>query len=237
MITVLELMLIYFGVVEMTGKAHLCISAFLCQIFAMIFFKDFTPIPLIIGGICGLLADIDEDQSKIAYLLIKGIGGKKRIKNVNYHKTDVKHNARIKLIRRIFLSLIVSLIGLFLFFVLKLSIFFTLALFYVAVLPWTKHRSLSHSLLSTTIIGGLTILGMQQYGLLKYGVYITVGYFLHIFEDMFTVSGVPLLYPFSKKRFKIPLMSTGTSRGALVEMVFIVISIILCIYTYISLIL
>ena len=62
----------------MTGKAHFWISAILCQFIAVILFKDLSAAPFIIGAICGLIADIDEDQSKISYMLIKGFGGKKR---------------------------------------------------------------------------------------------------------------------------------------------------------------
>lgn len=218
----------------MTGKAHFFISAFLCQVFAMIFFKDITPYPFIIGAICGLLADIDEDQSKISYMLIKGFGGKKRIKDVNYYKTDKKHNSRIKLYRRIALSVVLVTIGLALFLIFKPNIYFSLALFYIACLPWTTHRTLSHSFLSTFIVGGLFTLGLHKYNLTKYGLYILVGYFLHIFEDMFTVSGVPLFYPFSKKKFKIPLMSTGTTKGSIVELVFILMSVGLCAITFFS---
>lgn len=216
----------------MTGKAHFFISAFLCQVFAMIFFKDITPYPFAIGAICGLLADIDEDQSKISYLLIKGFGGKKRIKDVNYYKTDKKHNSRIKLYRRIALTTVLITIGLALFLVFKLNIYFSLALFYLSCLPWTKHRTLSHSLLSTFIVGGLCTVGFYQYKLTKYGLYILVGYFLHLFEDMFTVTGIPFLYPFSKKKFKIPLMSTGTKKGHIVELVFILMSVGLCAITF-----
>lgn len=216
----------------MRGKAHLCISALLCQCFALIFFKDFTPIPLIIGSIFGLLADIDEEQSKISYFLIKGFGGSKRIGGKNHHKTDVKYNARLKKMRQIALSVVMILWGILLFIFSKKNIFFSIGCFYVSFLPWTKHRTLSHSILSSLIIGVCTYLSFNLYGVGQYGIYCGVGYFLHIFEDSFTVSGTPLLYPFSKKKFKIPLMSTGTSKGAIVEFAFMLISFCLCVITY-----
>lgn len=218
----------------MTGKAHFWISAILCQFIAVILFKDLSAAPFIIGAICGLIADIDEDQSKISYMLIKGFGGKKRIKDVNYHKTDVKYNARIKLKRRIALSTLLIFSGLIMFLIFKLNIFLSLVLFYIAYLPWTVHRTLSHSLFSSLVIGCLSTMGLNQYNLTIYGIYIGIGYFLHIFEDMFTISGVPLLYPFSKKRYKIPLMSTGTTKGGIVELTFILLSAALCLITYIS---
>ena len=216
----------------MTGRSHSIISAFLCQFIAMVLFKDISIAPIVIGAICGLIADIDEDQSKISYMLIKGFGGKKRIKDVNYHKTDTKYNARIKLKRRIALSTVIVFISILLFLLSSKNIFFSFAFIYIAILPWTTHRSLSHSILSSVIIGGFSYLGFRQYNLPLYGIYVGIGYFLHIFEDMFTMSGVPLLYPFIKKKFRIPLMSTGSKKGALIELTFILISIALCFISF-----
>lgn len=218
----------------MTGKAHLCISALLCQCFAIVFFKDFSPLPLIIGAFFGLMADIDEPQSKIAYLLIKGFGGKQKIKGKNSTVTDTKHNKRLRIIRQIALSTVLIIIGLILAICFKLNIFFSCACFYIAILPWTTHRTLSHSLFSSVVVGLFMYLGFNSYGLGKYGIYSGVGYFLHIFEDSFTVTGTPLFYPFSKKKYKLPLMSTGTDKGKLVEFGFILVSLILCIAIYVT---
>lgn len=216
----------------MRGKAHLYISALLCQCFALLFYRDFTPIPLAIGAFFGLIADIDEEQSKISYLLIKGFGGSKRIGGVNHHKTDVKYNARLKKMRQIALTTVLIVFALIFLVLSKKNIFFSIGCLYISYLPWTKHRTLSHSILSSLIVGVCAYMSFNLYGIAKYGVYCGVGYFLHIFEDSFTVSGTPLFYPFSKKKYKIPLMSTGTSRGAIVEGAFTIVSLCLCIVTY-----
>lgn len=212
----------------MTGKAHLSISALLCQCFAILVFKDISPASLLIGAFFGLIADIDEPQSKISYLLIKGFGGKQQSYKDNPRKKISKHNNRVRITRQIGLSVVLVLIGLSLALFLKLNIFFSLACFYIAYLPWTKHRTLSHSILSSVVIGVCMFIGFNSYGMPHYGIYCGVGYFLHIFEDTFTMTGTPLFYPFSKKRYKIPLMSTGTPKGRLVELTFILISLILC---------
>ena len=217
----------------MRGKAHLYISALLCQCFALIVYRDFTPIPLIIGALFGLVADIDEEQSKISYLLIRGFGGSKKVGGVNSRKTNVKYNARLKRKRQIALTTVLVVFATIFFLLSKKNIFFSIGCLYISILPWTKHRSLSHSILSSLIVGICAYMSFNLYGIAKYGVYCGVGYFLHIFEDSFTVSGTPLFYPFSKKRYKIPLMSTGTSKGAIVEGVFTIISLCLCIITYI----
>lgn len=217
----------------MTGKAHLSISALLCQCFAILVYRDLTPIPLMIGAFFGLMADIDEPQSKISYMLIKGFGGKQKIGGVNARKTDTKHNQRLKRNRQIALTAVLILIGLTLA-VLKLSIFFTLACFYISILPWTTHRTLSHSLTSSIVVGLCMFLGFNSYGAGQYGIYCGIGYFLHIFEDSFTVTGTPLFYPFSDKRYKIPLMSTGSTKGKIVEMIFVLVSLVLCGLTYLT---
>lgn len=216
----------------MRGKAHLSISAFLCQCFALIFFRDFTPIPLVIGAFFGLMADIDEEQSKISYFLIKGFGGKKRIGGVNHHKTDVKYNSLRKKMRQAALTVVMIAIAAAFYYLSDKNLFFALGCLYISILPWTKHRTLSHSIFSSLIIGLCAYLSFNLYGVGKYGIYCGVGYFLHIVEDSFTVTGTPMLYPFSKKKFKIPIMSTGTNKGALVEAVFMLISLCLCIVTY-----
>lgn len=216
----------------MTGKAHMYISAFLCQCFALLVYRDFSPAPLVIGAIFGLLADIDTDQSKISYLLIKKFGGSKRIAGVNHYKTDVRYNARVEKARRCALSVVLVFGGLVLTFISRKNIYFLFGCLYTAFLPWTKHRTLSHTLLSSIIIGVCATLSFRLYGLTNYGVYCGVGYFLHIFEDSFTKSGTPLFFPFSKKKFKIPLMSTGTTKGAMVELAFGCISFTLCVITY-----
>lgn len=218
----------------MTGKAHLWISALLCPCFAMLVFRDFSPIPFFIGAFFGLMADIDEPQSKISYFLIQGFGGKQKIGGVNAKRTNTKHNKRVRVARQAALTSVLIFIGLtFLF--LKLSIFFTLACIYISILPWTPHRSLSHSLFSGIVLGLLLFLGFNSYGLGRYGIYCGVGYLLHIFEDSFTVSGTPLFYPFSKKKYKIPIMSTGTTRGGFVEMGFILVSLCLALVTFFTL--
>lgn len=215
----------------MRGKAHLFISAFLCQTFGLIFFKDFTPVPLIIGAICGLFADIDEPNSKISYYLIGHIGGAKRVGGVNYSFTDKKHNKKITFKRQLALTIVLILIAIALFFLTR-NIWFSLLCIYVSYLPWTTHRTLSHSLLSAIVFGVCMYIGLNSYNLGKYGIYAGFGYLCHLLEDSLTVTGVPYFYPLSKKKFKIPLMKTGTSNGGLFEWGVIFGTGLLCIVIY-----
>ena len=60
---------------------------------------------------------------------------------------------------------------------------------------------LNYEELKTTMSGALQFFFLTWYG-------IVIGYILHILEDMCSVSGVPLLYPLSK-RIRIPIYRTG----------------------------
>lgn len=220
----------------MRGKAHVCISAFLCQAFAVLLYKDFTPIPLVIGALFGIFADIDEEQSKISYLLIGKLGVSKKSNNYGYRKGNTQKDVAVKMLRQTALTLVMILLGIFLYFLSEKNMYFAFGCFYLSAIPWTKHRTLSHSIFSSLVVGISAYLSFNLYGFPKYGVYCGVGYFLHIFEDTFTASGTPLLYPFSKKHFKIPLMKTGTTKGALVEFAFMCISFSICVAAYIFMI-
>ena len=51
-----------------------------------------------------------------------------------------------------------------------------------------------------------------------YSIPFFVGYMSHIIADMFTNRGVPLFYPFIKKKFKMPLtFRVGSWQGKIVE--------------------
>ena len=51
---------------------------------------------------------------------------------------------------------------------------------------------------------------------------VSLGYLLHIMGDFLSKSGVPLLYPFTKKRFKIYLYTTGKISETIVLIVILV---------------
>jgi len=65
-----------------------------------------------------------------------------------------------------------------------------------------RHRTTTHSAFFVII---LVILG---YLLSPIFYLIALATLLHIIEDLFTISGVPLFYPLSKKMYKIPIINT-----------------------------
>ena len=71
----------------------------------------------------------------------------------------------------------------------------------------TKHRGLMHTL----IVPGLMslLLRVSDYPVYKYIVIgLIVGYCSHIFADMLTVEGCPILYPITKKNIRILKLKT-----------------------------
>ena len=66
------------------------------------------------------------------------------------------------------------------------------------------HRGFTHSLTCTALVFLLYLFFPNHFFL-----GLTFGFLFHILGDMLSVSGVPLLLPFTKKRFRIPLYQTG----------------------------
>lgn len=67
-----------------------------------------------------------------------------------------------------------------------------------------KHRGISHSLLAPFILGLIAFVFSPSFGIV-FG----INYLIHIVLDSFTVMGVPLLMPVSKKYFGLKLIRTG----------------------------
>lgn len=69
----------------------------------------------------------------------------------------------------------------------------------------SSHRSFTHSLVGVGAVMALSYLLAKYYGLTGFAVGITTGAFLHILADLFTHHGIELMYPFTSKRFKMPI--------------------------------
>lgn len=188
----------------MRGRSHFLISAFACEAIGVAVFKDYSFVPFALGGFAALINDLDHDNSIISNIIPKG---GYTPPGAEYHKNKIKEFFT-------FLT-IISLTAVTTYY--EHNVYLLLLGFYLSIYPWMKHREVSHSLLASAIFGILCILGFNQISHINFGEYLSMGYLMHILEDGLTVSGVPLFYPFSKKRYKIPLMSTGTTKGNIVE--------------------
>lgn len=90
------------------------------------------------------------------------------------------------------------------------------------------HRGITHSLLA---VGCVFLIAFIIKKPILFS--ITLGYFLHLIEDNFSVSGIKWLIPFSNKSFKIPISFFTYRTGSLKEyLIFFAVSVILFLEVY-----
>ena len=88
---------------------------------------------------------------------------------------------------------------------------------FIALAPFTSHRSWTHTIWATalwTYIGYLANKSLGWHGVAHFA---GAGYASHIVADTLTKSGVRWLLPLTNFSFKIPLLSTGTKSGNVME--------------------
>lgn len=97
---------------------------------------------------------------------------------------------------------------------------------------FVKHRTATHSLLFFIIVVGVSGLLVNMFDLSWfYAIGISVGTLSHLVGDMLTNRGIPLLYPFVKKSFRMPLtFRTGSAKESVICMGLIFMNIILFLY-------
>lgn len=95
-------------------------------------------------------------------------------------------------------------------------------IFWIIVTYFSKHRTFSHSLFGLLIFI-LPFIGVK----ILYPVFI--GYVSHLFADLLTEYGIPLFYPFSKKRIRICKITTNSLLEQIILIFILIINIILII--------
>lgn len=88
------------------------------------------------------------------------------------------------------------------------------------------HRGLTHSLPFTAVVSSGIIFFPNTFM-----IGISLGYLFHILEDAFSVSGVPLFAPFSKKKYKIPVYRTSKISEAVILVVMVLLFTVLVVTT------
>ena len=88
---------------------------------------------------------------------------------------------------------------------------------FVALAPFTAHRSWTHTIWATALWTYIGHLADQHLGWRGIALYAGAGYFSHLVADTLTKSGVRWFLPVLDYSFKIPLISTGSSRGNALE--------------------
>ena len=83
------------------------------------------------------------------------------------------------------------------------------------------HRSITHSLLGLVIFSYIYIRTANFLNITGFYLnFFIIGYAGHLLGDLFTNSGIPLLYPISQK-FKFPLFKTGSIMEGIIQMILV----------------
>ncbi|WP_375419024.1 metal-dependent hydrolase [uncultured Hymenobacter sp.] len=88
---------------------------------------------------------------------------------------------------------------------------------FVALAPFTSHRSWTHTIWATLLWTYLGHLANRSLGWRGISYYAGAGYACHLLADSLTKAGVRWLLPVSDYAFKIPLISTGSKMGNTLE--------------------
>lgn len=76
---------------------------------------------------------------------------------------------------------------------------------FIIIAPWLSHRGLTHTIWAVPLWGWISFGLEAQLGIGGLGIAAMLTYLSHIVADMFTPAGVKLLYPLSKKKFRLKL--------------------------------
>jgi inner membrane protein len=88
---------------------------------------------------------------------------------------------------------------------------------FVALAPFTSHRSWTHTIWATALWTYIGHLADQHLGWRGVALYAGTGYASHLVADTLTKSGVRWFLPISEFSFKVPLISTGSASGNVME--------------------
>ncbi|SEF59793.1 inner membrane protein [Caloramator fervidus] len=190
----------------MTGKTHVGIG-----IISAVILSQYKMVKLTLGGlaicaIASLLPDIDHPKALLNRYILPAKN--KTVKTTIYFTLGV-----------FFLLLN--------FFYLNLKYVETLGIFFILT-GFSSHRNgITHSLAGLLCFGLAFGFAAKAYGFKEYIIPFFLGYGLHIIADMFTNRGVPLLYPFKKRKYKMPITFTvGSFWGNLFEGLIILIGLV-----------
>lgn len=181
----------------MTGKTHLGIGVISTVILSQYISYDLSIGALLICSISSLLPDIDHP---------KGI--------INKYILPMK-NKEFKMAIYITVGIFLIVLNYFYF----NNIYLNSMGIFVILIGISSHRDgITHSitgLLCFAGVFGVLAVTNNFSGLI---IPFAIGYGTHLISDMFTKRGVPLLYPFKNKKFKMPITFTvGSAFGNLME--------------------
>jgi inner membrane protein len=181
----------------MTGKTHLGIG-----VMTTVIASEYIPIHLSLSalGICALasvLPDIDHPKSMINKYILP-------VKNKTFKATIY-----------ITLGVFIFIVNYFYFNYIYLK---SVGVFFVLIGISSHRNGVTHSLTGFLCFFAIFGYAAVSYGFNEWIIPFAFGYGGHLVADMFTNSGIPLLFPFKKKRFKMPItFAVGSWWGNLIE--------------------
>lgn len=181
----------------MTGKTHIGIGVISTVILSQYINYNLSLGTLIIASIAAMLPDIDHPKSII-----------------NKYILPMK-NKEFKIAIYVTFGLFLIALNYFYF---NNPYLMVCGIFLVLIGASAHREGITHSIAGllcfVSVFGFLAI----TYNFKNLIIPCAIGYGTHLVGDMFTNRGVPLLYPFKKKKFKMPLTySVGSWWGNLVE--------------------
>lgn len=194
----------------MTGKAHAEIGIVtyigICDKLP----GNFSYIGIVVVGIASLFPDIDHPNSIF-----------------NKYILPIKNNAT-----KVIVYVSIGLILLFLDNLYFNNSLMKLIGFMFIMIGFSSHREgITHSLLGMIIFTVIISCFAQKYKIPNVPYYFLIGYGMHLLGDMLTKRGVPIFYPFNKKKYKFPLnFSTGTKTAKIIEQIIMVVGLMYVIY-------
>ena len=90
---------------------------------------------------------------------------------------------------------------------------------FIALAPFTSHRSWTHTIWATALWTYIGYLADQHLGWHGVALFAGGGYVSHLVADTLTRVGVRWFFPVWKFSFKVPLISTGSATGNVLEVV------------------
>lgn len=244
----------------MRGKTHCTIGVLSVIQASLLFNIPISIFNLIFSAFFSILPDLDESNSIISDMLLKKEVSKFMLKatiyliNIIIFFVSIKINDNFYLsslitfvviiiiesklthtfLRKVFLSLIFILLAICLYLI-DVKIYFSIFCLMLSTFPWLKHRSFSHSIFATIIIYFLLkqiqlITNISNLAFLG-----TISYSSHLFlGDLFTKSGIPILYPISDKKFSLGFFKVGSFFNNILEVLFILLLVCSIIYSIIK---
>lgn len=193
----------------MTGKTHLGIGLLTAVLILDKEIIGITPVTILICVIASLLPDADHPQGVLNKYILP-------IRNKSFKLS-------------VYLSLGIVVIGLnYLYF--SYPYLYALGIAFILIGVSSHRQGITHSLVGFILFVYIIGYGTQDIEALERKRMIIAfisGYGSHILGDMFTSAGVPLFYPFSKKKFKMPFtFKVGSKTGNLIETIIIALGII-----------